>query len=200
MKLYYFKSACSLIVRIILNELDLPFEAEEVDLTKKTTASGKDFLSINPKGAVPTLSLDQGEILTETQVILQYLADITPGQKLLAPVGDFARYPVLECLNYLSTELHKPLGLCFNPTFSEEAKSKMLLPLALLRFAHLDKRLANGKFLMGEHFTLPDAYLFVMLRWAHYFKMDLSSFRHLASFEANMKARPAVLRSLQQEE
>ncbi|HAU0854348.1 TPA: glutathione transferase GstA [Legionella pneumophila] len=199
MKLYYCRGACSLVVRIILNELGLNFQDEEVDLKVKKTAGGEDFFKINPKGAVPTLVLDNGDVLTENQVILQYLADTTPGQKLLAAVGESKRYHTLEWLNYISTELHKSLGMFFNPTVSEEIKSKILTPLVMTRFAYTNTRLAKGSYLMGSEFSLPDAYLFVMVSWAKYFKLDLSQFEHLTKFMDLMLARPSVAKSLQQE-
>ncbi len=200
MKLYYCKSACSLVVRIVLNELNLDFKDEEVDLRTKKTVSSEDFLAINSKGAVPALRLDNGEVLTENQVILQYLADSNPGQKLLAPVGDFKRYRTLEWLNYLSTELHKSIGMFFNPMLPEEVKTKILIPMIMTRFAYINERLTKGSYFMGDHFTLPDAYLFVMLRWAHYFRMDLSAYKNLGQFMAQVQVRPAVIKSLQQEQ
>lgn len=200
MKFYYCKSACSLVVRIVLNELNLTFQDEEVDLRAKKTATDENFLTINPKGTVPAIRLDNGEVLTENQVILQYLADTTTGQKLLAPVGDFKRYRTLEWLNYISTELHKSIGMFFNPALPEEVKINVLTPMILVRFAYLNERLAKGSFLMGDQFTLPDAYLFVMLRWAHYFKMDLSAYDHLEQFIERIQTRPAVMKSLQQEQ
>ncbi|KGP62745.1 glutathione S-transferase [Legionella norrlandica] len=200
MKLYYCKGACSLVVRIVLNELGLNFQDEEVDLRFKKTASGNDFFKINPKGAVPTLVLDNGDILTENQVILQYLVDTTAGQKLLPVVGDIKRYHTLEWLNYISTELHKSLGMFFNPTVSDEMKSKVLTPLIMTRFKHVNDRLEIGSYLMGDVFSLPDAYLFVMVTWARYFKMDLSQYSHLEQFMDHMQTRPSVVKSLEQEQ
>lgn len=127
MKLYYAKSACSLAVRIVLNELGIDFQDEEVDLKAKKTRSDENYLSINPKGAVPALYLDNGDLLTENQVILQYLADKTPGQKLLPAVGDLKRYHTLEWINYVATELHKTIGMFFHPNLNEETK-KFLCP------------------------------------------------------------------------
>ncbi len=200
MKFYYCKAACSLVVRIVLNELNLDFQDVEVDLKTKKTKSGDDFLAINAKGAVPAIRLDNGEVLTENQVILQYLADTTPGQKLLAPVGDLKRYHTLEWLNYISTELHKSMGMFFNPTLPEEVKSGFLTPIIITRFAYINEHLTKGSYFMGDHFTLPDAYLFVMLRWAHYFKMDLSAYKNLGQFMTQVLTRPSVIKSLQQEQ
>ncbi|KTD72993.1 glutathione transferase GstA [Legionella tucsonensis] len=198
MKLYYTKSACSLAVRIVLNELGLDFQDEEVDLKAKKTRSDENYLLINPKGAVPSLHLDNGDLLTENQVILQYLADITPGQKLLPPVGDLGRYHTLEWVNYIATELHKTVGMFFYPNLNEETKS-IFMPVISARLNYVNKRLANGPYLMGKDFTLPDAYLFVIVRWAYYFKMDLSAYKHIEQFMSIAAERPAVVTSLQQE-
>ncbi|KTD66009.1 glutathione S-transferase [Legionella santicrucis] len=198
MKLYYTKSACSLAVRIVLNELGHTFQEEEVDLKAKRTKSEENYLEINPKGAVPALRLDNGDILTENQIILQYLADITPAQKLLAPVGDLKRYHTLEWVNYIATELHKTVGMFFHPNLQEETKS-LFMSIVMTRLNYINNHLAKGPYLMGEHFTLPDAYLFVILRWAHYFKMDLSAYKYLERFMSVVGERPAVVTSLHQE-
>ncbi|HIA1347230.1 TPA: glutathione transferase GstA [Legionella anisa] len=198
MKLYYTKSACSLAVRIVLNELGLDFQDEEVDLKAKKTHSDENYLAINPKGAVPALHLDNGHLLTENQVILQYLADTTPGQKLLSPVGDLRRYHTLEWLNYVATELHKTVGIFFHPNLNEETKS-IFTSVISARLKYVNEHLANGPYLMGKDFTLPDAYLFVILSWTYYFKMDLSAYKHLERFMSLAAERPAIVTSLQQE-
>ncbi|KTC88760.1 glutathione transferase GstA [Fluoribacter dumoffii] len=198
MKLYYAKSACSLAVRVVLNELGIEFQDEEVDLKAKKTQFDKDYLSINPKGAVPALYLDNGDVLTENQVILQYLTDITPGQKLLPPVGDLRRYHTLEWVNYVATELHKTVGMFFYPNLNEETKN-IFMSVVNSRLKYVNERLEHGPYLMGKDFSLPDAYLFVVLRWAYYFKFDLSPYKHLEQFMKNVAERPAVAVSLQQE-
>lgn len=199
MKLYYYQAACSLVVRIVLNELGINFQDEAVDLRAKKTAGGENYLEINAKGSVPALRLDDGVVVTENQVILQYLTDITSGQKLLAPVGDLKRYQTLEWLNYIATELHKSIGMFFNPVLPEEVKTKVLTPMIMARFSYINKHLDKGPYLMGESFTLPDAYLFVMVLWAKHFKMDLSSCSHLNKLIERLHTRPSVIKSLQQE-
>lgn len=199
MKLYYYQGACSLVTRIVMNELDLKFEDEYVDLKTKKTSSGGDFLLINPKGAVPVLGLDDGDLLTENQVILQYLVDKTPGQKLLAPVGDMRRYHTLEWLNFMSTELHKTFGLLFHPLVSEDMRTEVLIPLIMKKFAFVDKRLSTTQYLMGDQMTLPDAYLFVMVLWAHFFKVDISLYTNVSDFMGRMYKRQSVITSLKQE-
>lgn len=199
MKLYYAKGACSLVVRIVLNELNLKFEDESVDLRSKKTAAGEDYWLINAKGAVPALMVDNGEVLTENQVILQYLADKTANHDLLPAVGDMKRYRTLELLNYISTEVHKTFGTFFNPAVPEEIKRDVYTPILKSRFDFLDKQLAHHHYLMGNKLSLPDAYLFVMLRWAEGMKVDLSKNHNLQAFAERMKARPAVMKSLEQE-
>lgn len=199
MKLYYYKGACSLVVRIIMNEMGIEFQDEEVDLRAKKTASGGDFLAINAKGAVPVLGLDNGDVITENQVILQYLTDITPGQELLAPVGDMKRYHTLEWLNYVSTELHKTLGMFFVPMVTDEFKSKILIPMAMFKLRHVEQHLSRNTYLMGDHFTLPDAYLFVVLMWAKSFSLDFSAYPNLTKYMEYIQSRPAVMKSLKQE-
>jgi glutathione S-transferase len=182
-----------------MNEMGLEFQDEAVDLRTKKTASGENFLTINSKGAVPVLGLDNGDVITENQVILQYLTDITPGQELLAPVGDIKRYHTLEWLNYVSTELHKTLGMFFVPMVTEEFKSKVLIPMAMYKLSHVEKHLSHNTYLMGDHYTLPDAYLFVILMWANSFKLDFSEFPHLTKYMEYIQSRPAVIKSLKQE-
>lgn len=198
MKLYYARSACSLAARIVLNELGLQFEEEEVDLKAKKTHSDENYLSINPKGSVPALHLDNGDLLTENQVILQYLADTIPNQKLLAPVGNLRRYHTMEWLNFIATELHKTVGIFFHANLDEETK-KLFTSIVHTKLKFVNEHLAQGPYLMGNELTLPDAYLFVILRWTHHFKMDLSSYKNIESFMNEMAERPAVMTSLQQE-
>lgn len=199
MKFYYCRSACSLAVRIVLNELGREYQDIEVDLRAKKTKSGEDFLAINPKGAVPALVLDSGALLTENQVIMQYLADTTEGQKLLAPVGDMLRYHALEWLNYVATELHKTIGMLFNPALDDEAKNKIYMPMIHTKLSYVNQHLGQSPYLMGQSFTLADAYLFVILRWTYYFKIDLAPYAYLEQFMQHMAGRPSVIQALQQE-
>ena len=199
MKLYYTKGACSLIVRIIINEIGLKADYESVDLRTKKTASGMDFLTINSKGSVPALQLDDGEILTENAVILQYLADTAHATQLLPAVGDFKRYRVLEWLNYTATDLHKGIGLLFNPAITQEMKEKIFFPLIKTKLSYINNHLKENQYLLGNYFTLPDAYLFVVMRWAAYFKIDLNEWTHLVKYLDELKNRKSIQESLQQE-
>lgn len=199
MKLYYTKAACSLVCRIVINELGLPCEFESVDLRGKKTASGTDFYSINSKGSVPVLQLDNGQIITENAVILQYLADTTEAHDWLPAVGNFERYRVLEWLNYITTELHKGFSPLFNPAMPQEIKNDLIIPQIKSKLTYLNTHLEHRAFLAGNHVTLPDAYLFVMLLWAMHHKIDVAEWPHLARFMLNISKRPAVQASLQQE-
>lgn len=199
MKLYYSKGACSLVVRIILNELALTASFESVDLKTKKTEKGSDFFSINPKGSVPVLLLDNGEILTENAIILQYLADTSKANSLLPALGDFNRYHVLEWLNFITTELHKSIGALFNPAITESMKNDIFLPMIKYKMTYVNRQLAGKKYLLGEDFTLPDAYLLVMLRWLYYLKVDFAEWPHIEDFFQRVSARPSVIASLKQE-
>lgn len=199
MKLFYSKGACSLVVRIVLNELGIAFQEEAVDLRTKKTESGSNFWAINPKGAVPALMLDNGEVLSENQVILQYLADNQTHQTLLPALGNFSRYRTLEWLNFISTELHKTLGFCFAPTIPEAVKNDVLLARAKERFAFINSHLEHHGYLVGQEFSLPDAYLFVMVRWARFLNVDLRTLSHLHAYIDRLQQRPSIKHSLKQE-
>lgn len=199
MILYFTPSACSLAPRIILNELGVKFEEKKVDLKEKKTADGANFLDINPKGAVPTLKINDHEILTENAAILQYLADSNNASQLLPKVGDIKRYHVIEFLNFVATEMHKSIGMLFNPNMTENIKQNLLLPLINKKFEFLNKHFKTNKYLLGDEFTLPDAYLFVILRWAYYFKLDLSSYENLVNYFEMMSTRQSVKKSLAEE-
>lgn len=200
MKLYYSKGACSLVPRIIINELKIPCEFESVDLTTKITQSQKNFYEINPKGYVPTIVTDDNKVLTENTVILQYLADHYGAAFMLPATKDFERYRILEWLNFISTELHKNFAVLFNPKFPQTIKNEIQMPLLQQKFEIVENQLAKNEFLTGDHFSLPDAYLFVVLRWAVFFKLDLKSLPNLIHFFNTMLARPSVKKSLSEEE
>lgn len=199
MKLYFAKGACSLVVRIIINEIGLDCDYESVNLKTKKTENNSDYLKINPKGAVPAFELDNGQVLTENLVIQQYIADTFQPTKLLPPIGDFSRYQVLECLNFISTELHKGFSNLFNPSISQELKDKIFIPLIKAKLDYLDKQLNKHQYLSGNHFTLPDAYLFVMLLWSNHFKINLNEWNHLPRYFAELSKRPSIVVSLREE-
>jgi glutathione S-transferase len=192
MKLYLAPGACSLADHIALHEAGLDFKWVKVDLKTKRTEDGRDYLKINPKGYVPALEFDDGEVLTENVAILSFVADKAPQ---LTPEGRLGHLRLLEILAYISTEIHKAFKPFFKPDSSEAEKAAAGEMLGR-RFGHLAERL-KGDYLFGSRFTVADAYLFVMCLWAQ--KNGLTLADPLAAFAARMKARPAVRLALQHE-
>ena len=191
MKLYYAPGACSLSPHIVLREAGLDITLEKVNLRTKEVESGGNFLAINPKGYVPALELDGGEILTEGPAIIQYVADLVPEKKLVPPAGTLARARVQEWLNFIGTELHKSFSPLFNPATSDDAKAAAR--------ALIDRRLAFAAnvldaqpYLTGDSFTVADAYLFTVLSWTGYVKVDITPWPSLGAYFERVKARPAV--------
>lgn len=199
MKLYFSKGACSLVPRIIINELNLPCEFIAVDLATKKTQNGDNFYSINAKGSVPALTIDKGETLTENAVILQFLADSTKATALLPPVNQWERYRVLEWLNFITTELHKGFSPLFNAKLSQDVKDQIFIPALKAKLSHVNTHLEKNTYLSGDNFTLPDAYLFVMLTWASHFKFPFQEWTHLSRYFNELLARTSVQKSLEEE-
>lgn len=199
MKLYYSKGACSLAIRIIIHELNVPCEFEAVNLQTHQTESGKDFYSINPKGAVATLVLDDGAVLTENSAIMQYLADNYDASKRLLPTAGMPRYRVLEWLNYVATEVHKGCSPFFNPHIPAQLKTEIFKPLLLKKLDFLDKHFAHNDYLSGATLSLPDCYLFVVLRWLPSLGVPRADFTHVEAFFKRMQTLPSVQKSLQEE-
>ena len=190
MILYYSPGACSQAPHILLHEIGLEHDAKRVDLRAKTLEDGSDYLEVNPKGAVPALQLESGEVLTENAVILQFLGDRASWPEVLPPLGDFRRYRVLELVNFITTELHKRFSFLFNRDASDEVKQFVTRDLAK-KLDWIDERLGTGPFLMGEELTLPDPYLFVISGWAE--KMiGLENWPNLRAFRERMLQRPSV--------
>lgn len=194
MKLYYSPGACSLADHIALIESGLAFETEQVDLKAKTTASGKDYSTINPKGYVPALALDDGGVLTENIAILSYIADKAG---TLMPTGDLGRFRTLEALAYISTELHKGFKPFFMPGSSEEEKSVAKETLTK-RLSLFEEALASQQFALGDAFTVADCYLFVMLFWAST-KVGLDIAPNLSAYYDRLTARDSVVKALADE-
>ncbi|OAT31870.1 glutathione S-transferase [Buttiauxella brennerae ATCC 51605] len=195
MKLYYKAGACSLSPHIILRETGVDFSLVKVDLAAKKTEAGDDYLEINAKGQVPALLLDDGSLLTEGVAIVQYLADKVPDRQLLAPAGSMTRYHTLEWLNYIATELHKGFSPLFNPATPDEYKTIARAALEK-KFKYVDEELNDKQWLMGLRFSVADAYLFTVLRWANAVKLDLAGLDNIDAFMERMKARPAVAAAL----
>ncbi|MEZ4401545.1 MAG: glutathione transferase GstA [Kofleriaceae bacterium] len=189
MKLYFSPGACSLSPHIVAHELGLPLTLDRV--RNKQTSDGRDFLQVNPKGYVPALELDDGEVLTEGPAIVQYLADLRPDAGLAPANGTLPRYRLQAMLGYINSELHKSFTPLFTPGTTDEVRAERAAYLRR-RFALLDQALAGQDYLFGAQFTVADAYLFTVASWAAYVKLDLSEFTNLAAFQARVAARPAV--------
>jgi glutathione S-transferase len=198
MKLYYSPGACSLSPHIALLEAGLPYDLVKVDLRAKKLENGDDFLAVNPKGQVPVLALDNGELVTEGPVIVQMIADKAAG-KNLAPARDSAeRYKLQEWLTYINSELHKNIGPLFSPVLADDAKN-FFKDRAIGKFRYVDSQLKGRDYLMGKQFTVADGYLFTMLAWADRMKFDLSGLNNLKAYQARVGARPMVVEALTRE-
>ncbi len=199
MKLYYSPGACSLSPHIVLREAGMDFTLERVDLqAKKLKESGADFLAVNPKGQVPVLELDNGERLTEGPAIVQYIADQKPASGLAPANGTMARYHTQEWLNFVTSELHKVFAPLFRPTTPDEFVKITKENLAN-KFAFLDKHLAGKQYLMGEKFTVPDAYCFTVTGWTKYKDIDLGRWPNLKAYMDRVAARPKVQEAMKAE-
>lgn len=198
MKLYCSPGACSLSAHIALKESGLDFEAIAAPTRTHKLADGTDYYTINPLGYVPLLVLDDGQQLHECAAILQYVADQVPA-KVLAPAnGTFERYKLQEWLNFIATELHKGFSPLFTPGMPDEAKALAKTRL-VGRLQWIDGELAGKAFLMGDTFTVADAYLFVVQGWGKHVGVDVSGLVNLSAFAARVAARPAVQAALRAE-
>src|ERR1700757_101333 len=198
MKLYYSPGACSLSPHIALLEAGLPYDLVKVDLRAKKLENGEDYLQVNPKGQVPALGLDNGELVTEGPVIIQMIADHAK-DKHLAPARDTAeRYRLQEWLNFITTELHKNFSPLFQPAIPDEVKNFFRERL-MGKFKYVDGQLAGRAYLMGKGFTVADGYLFVMLAWADRLGLDFSGLSNLMAYKARIAARPKVKEALTKE-
>ena len=198
MKLYYSAGACSLSPHIVLQESGLPFEMVPANMKTHQLKDGSDYYGINPKGYVPVLELDNGERLSEGPAIVQYIADLVPAKQLAPAAGTMARYRVIEWLNFISTEVHKGFSPLFNAAMPAEAKTISLDKLAT-RYKYVDEQLAQRSYLMGDDFSVADAYLFTVTTWARHVGLDLSGFKNLEAFMTRMRERPAVKAALKAE-
>lgn len=191
MKLYFSPGACSLSPHITLREAGFDVSLEKVDLRAKKTESGADYWKINPKGYVPALELDSGDVLTEGPAIIQYVSDQKPESKLAPPNGTLERYRLQEMLAYISTELHKTYSPLFTPGTTPEVREERVAYLKK-RYATMESALAGKDYLFGDHFTVADAYLFTVTNWSSFLKLDFSDFPNLLAFQKRVAARPAV--------
>ena len=198
MKLYFSPGACSLAPRIALIASGLPFDSERVNLRTKLTEAGEDFRAINPKGYVPALALEDGHLLTESQVILQYVADQAPAGVLAPALGTFERYESMEWLAWTSTELHKRFSPIFAPGASSEAKESAWAALAA-PLTYVAGQIGDDGYLIGNSFTVADAYLFTVLNWVGFTSFSLDNWPALQAYHARIKTLPAVQEALRQE-
>ena len=198
MKLYYAAGACSLSPHIVALEAGIPVELEKVDTKAKRTASDQDYWLINPKGYVPALALDDGELLTEGPAIVQYLADLKPESGLAPANGTTARYRLQEMLGYINSELHKTYSPLFKPETPDAVREERKEYLRK-RYRLLEERLARHPWLVGDRFTVADAYLFTVTNWARHVAFDLSEFPAVLDFQQRVAARPHVQTALEAE-
>ncbi|MHB1280866.1 MAG: glutathione transferase GstA [Acidithiobacillus sp.] len=198
MKLYYSPGACSLSPHIILNEGGFSFDKEKVDLASRKTETGADYTAVNPDGYVPALRLDDGQVLTEGPAIIQYLADRVPEKKLAPPMGTIERYRLMQWLNFISTELHKGFSPLFNPQAPEAWKAVATAQLAR-RLGSVSLQLEGKDWLLGNDFTVADAYLFTVLGWGRYVGIELERWPVLKAYQDRVFMRPAVQSTLKAE-
>ncbi len=197
MKLYYSPGACSMAPHIVLREAGYNFDLVKVDVPNKKTASGEDYWKINPKGYVPALALDSGEILTEVGVIVQYLADKKPEAGLAPALGTMERYRLMEALNFAATEIHKQVGALFNPQMTAPMKEVQLAVIGR-RFNALEKALEGREYITGKY-SIADAYLFAVLNWTNVHRIDLAKWPNIKAYMARIAARPKVQETLRAE-
>jgi glutathione S-transferase len=198
MQLYISPGACSLASHITAREAGLPLSLVKADLKAKKLEDGSDYLAINSKGAVPALKLDSGQVLTEGVVIMQYLADQKPDSGLAPKNGTLERYRLQEWLNYLTSELHKTFSPLWNPANEQAVKDYALTNLKR-KFDWLNAQLAGKKYLMGDTFTVADAYMYTLLNWTNFLSVDLAPWPALVAFQARVTARPKVQEALEAE-
>ncbi len=198
MKLFYSSGACSLSPHIVAQEAGIALELQSVDLKSKTMKVEGDFLAINPKGYVPALQLDNGELLTEGAAIVQYLADLKPETRLAPPPASFERYRLQEMLTFINSELHKSYSPLFNPATPAETRAEREAYLRR-RYSIIEQQLTGRQYLFGDTFTVADAYLFTVTNWARMVKFDLGAFPNVLAFQARVAARPGVQAAMRAE-
>jgi glutathione S-transferase len=198
MKLFYSPGACSLSPHIVAREAGLDVQLEKVDTKSHTYNGGSDFYKVNPKGYVPALEIEAGQILTEGPAIVQYLGDRKPESGIVPPAGSVDRYRLQEMLGYINSEIHKTYSPLFNKATTEDSANERREYLKK-RYAYLEGILATKHFLVGNKFTAADAYLFTVTNWAQHVKLDLAGFPNLQEFQKRVAARPAVQQAMKEE-
>jgi glutathione S-transferase len=198
MKLYYSPGACSMAPHIVAREAGYSFDLVKVDIPNKKTADGDDYWQVNPKGYVPALVLDDGQVITEVGVICQYLGDQKPESGLVARLGSIERYHQMEALNFTATEIHKQIGALFNPKMTPEMKEVQMGTIER-RFNSLEKMLDGKQYIMGDKFSATDAYLFTVLNWTGKHNIDLGKWPNIKAFMDRVGQRPKVQETLKAE-
>jgi glutathione S-transferase len=198
MKLYFATGSCGLAPQIALREAEQTFDLVKVDFETKTTVEG-DYFQVTPKGFVPALKLDDGDVITEGAVVLQWIADHNPERKLLPAPGSAERYRGLEWLNYIATDMHKGYATLFSPFLDDASKTRFIAGNLSTRFAYLDDRLSGNDYLLGTDFSVADAYLYNILTWSPRVNVDLSAYASIQRFMLRMGQRPSVRASLDAE-
>jgi glutathione S-transferase len=198
MKLYYFAGACSLASNIALREAGLKFDLVKVDRRTRKAADGLDFNEVNPKGYVPALTLDNGEVLTENIAVLQYVADRNPAAKLAPPAGTMERYRLMEWLAFISTEIHKSFSPLFRDDAHDEVKQYVRKVLGG-RLDYLNRAIGSRSFLMGDTFTVADGYLFTVLGWGRHVNIDLGQWPQRQRHAERVGSRSQVVEALKSE-
>ena len=198
MKIYYAPGACSMATHIVAREAGLKFDLVKVDIPNKKTESGDDYWKVNPKGYVPALQLDDGQVLTEVGVICQYLADQKPESGLAPKPGSIERYRLMEWMNFISSEVHKQFGALFNPKFTPEMKEIQLATVGR-RLKPLDEALAGKQYLMGDKYTAADSYLYTILNWSKKLNIDLSPYPNIKAYWDRVGQRPKIQETMKAE-
>lgn len=198
MKLYFSAGSCGLASQIALREAGLAFELVAVDFKTKTTAEG-DYYAVTPKGFVPALRLDDGDVITEGAVILQWIADRNPEAGLLPAFGSRERYDALAWLNFIATDLHKNYAVMFSPVLDAASKARFAEANLTSKYAYIDAHLETRDYVLGEAFCVADGYLYNVLSWSPRVGLDLSAYAAIQAFMARMEQRPAVRAALEAE-
>jgi glutathione S-transferase len=198
MKLYYAPAACSQAPHIVAREAKLPIDLAKVEFPSKRTTDGEDLYAVNPKGSVPALRLDDGSVLTENAVILQYLADLAPGSELALPADGIERYRLLEWLNFIATELHKGFGPLWNPAAPDAFKEATREALGQ-KFDYLQEKIGEGPYILGARFSILDAYAFAVLNWSGMHGIEIGRWPGLAAYLQRVGERPAVRETVRAE-
>ncbi len=198
MKLYYAPGTCSMASHIVALEAGQQLDLVKVNIPNKKTEHGDDYWKINPKGYVPALALENGEIITEVAVICQYLADQNPLSGLISPPGSMQRYHDMSALNFAATEVHKQIGALFNPALKPEMRAVQIVTISR-RLNTLEQMLASRSYMLGERFTVADAYLFTVLSWTKHHRIDVAPWPNIQNYMARIADRESVRKAMFEE-